>query len=262
MKTKTLALLFTAFTLSLSAQEKKPEPYSFGLGYGINFLGGGGFTPSQSLNLSVWLPKNFEITFPLSFGYQGNKSSNFDSIALSTNSGFRYIDRERSYINKSFDFSISPGFLYHIPIKSNLDLFVGASIPITIGTSFSLLSKEELSSSNYLSVTSEKQKARTSVSASGLITLGCNYFFYKNLALGARASIGINAYQSSSKPVEITTTIENSGTDNPIQGTSSTTKINKPRYQYTNQSIGFSGGGGFYLSYYFGMKTKSKETTN
>jgi hypothetical protein len=262
MKTKMLSVLLLALSLNLCAQEKKPEPYSFGLGYGINFLGGGGFTPSQSLQLSVWLPKNFEVTFPLSFSYQGNKSSSFDSIYLMTNSGFRYIERTRSFSNKSFDFSISPGFLYHIPIKGNLDLYVGASIPISIGTSFKREEIEELSSIDYLSKSTNQYKSSVSTSVSGLVTLGCNYFFYKNLALGARASIGINAYKSSSKPQVVTTIIENSGADNPTQGTTTSTTTLKPSYSYSSQSIGFSGGGGFYLAYYFGMKTKEKELKN
>lgn len=258
MKTKTLALLFTAFTLSLSAQEKKPELYSFGLGYGIN-LGAG--SPSQSLQLSVWLPKNFELTFPLGFSYSSQKNRTIDSTFTSSLIGLINVKRDQYSQTSIFSFSISPGFNYHIPLKSNLDLFVGVSIPISVTQYLKSDKVVDLVGQNYSSLSKEELISTPSLNFAGKIILGCNYFFYKNLALGARAQMGFNS-SSEPKLKETVITTSNSGSNNFSQGT--VISISPPKIQntFSRTSIDFGASGGFYLTYYFGMKTKSKETTN
>lgn len=259
MKSKCIAALLLLVSLSSFAQEKKPQPYSFGIGYGLTFLSGGNYYPNQNLNLSVWFPKNIEVTFPLTFSYNASKSNQFDSTYTYTNSGYRFIDRTMSSQNKNFVFSISPGLLYHFPIKSNLDVYAGFSVPISINTDLLYSTVNETKSVDYLSRYSISLKYKPTITASGQITFGCNYFFYKNLSLGAKASIALNFNKSTNTLYTKTTTIENSGNDNPVQNYSSITETATPRYTNSSQSIGFNGGGGFYLNYYFGMKSSKKE---
>jgi len=258
MKNLTTLLIALFFITDAFSQDKKPQTYSFGLGYGINFLSNAGSAPIQNLNLSVWMPKNFEITFPLTFSYGNNKSEQHDSTLQKTISGTRLVERNSFIEKKTFAFSISPGLNYHIPIKSNLDVYVGVSIPITFSTFLQNKQTEEYTGTNFLSKTTNTYKYKPTVTASGILSFGCNYFFYKNLALGAKASIVINIFQSSNANVTTTKTIENSGSDNYNQNYSSVTTSGKPTYYSTTQYIGLSGGAGFYLAYYFGMKGEKK----
>jgi hypothetical protein len=120
---------------------------------------------------------------------------------------------------------------------------------------------EEIQGADYLSKTTTTFKLKPSVAVSGQITLGCNYFFYKNLAIGAKASLYMSFNNSQQPYYSKTTTIENSGADNPYQNYNSFTEKINPKNKITNQSIGFNGGGGLYLNYYFGMKSSKKEPT-
>ncbi len=262
MKNQLIALLLSGITLTSAAQDKKPAPFSFGIGYGINFLGGGGFSPTQNVNLSVWLPKNFEVTFPLTFGYRTNLNEQYDSILTNTRSGIRYVNRTRGNTTKSFSFAIAPGFNYHFPIKSNLDCYLGVSIPIDINTTLSFKTYDELSADNFNSKRNVETKFKPTVNAFGQLIFGCNYFFYSNLCLGARLLASYSFYKSSNSVVKTITTYEDSGSDNFVQGTSMIKSEVKPNYKYANSSFGFDGGGGFYLTYYFGMKKDKKESTN
>lgn len=252
---KLLPLLFIA-NIAI-AQEKKPEAYSFGLGYGIDFSSGMWSSPNNSVNLSVWMPKNFEILFPLSFNYNRSENSQFDSVFTWTNSGVRNIERERGNIGSLFNFLISPGFVYHIPIKSNLDLFTGIQIPLGVnigGTSTNFVTIE---GENYLSSNKEITKGRTTLSLSTNLLLGCNYFFYKNLSIGTRFGLSVPIPTSPKRyKTSVTTVIENSGSDNPSNYNETTTVETMTRY--VSRSIGFSLGGhaGLSLNYYFGLPSK------
>jgi|JI9StandDraft_1071089.scaffolds.fasta_scaffold314034_1 hypothetical protein len=261
MKSKCIATLLLLVSISSFAQEKKPQPYSFGIGYGISFISNDFSSPNQSINLSVWFPKNLELTFPFSFNYYGSKSTIIDSPYTVTNSGYRMFERTTTNQYKTFGISISPGLLYHFPVKSNLDIYLGFSVPIGVLSYITNNIVEETKGSDYLNKITTTVKAKPLVTASGQITFGCNYFFYKNLAIGAKASLYMNFNNSQQPYLSKTITIENSGSDNPSQNYSSFTQQSNPRNKFTNQSIGFNGGGGLYLNYYFGMKSSKKEPT-
>ena len=246
MKKSIVVIAFASlFFFTSQAQDyNKPEANSFGLQYGVTFSNAVG----QAILFTGWLKNGIEVRVGLPFNVSGTNSTSDKSTP-------GYINTN---VNKSGTFSFTPtiSVVKHFPIKSKLDFFIGGSANV----GFSLPTMDQYSSyttsyTDYYSFQSTATKNPISLSFGAGVVGGANFFFYKNLALGADVSIGFLASTPTGKRTITQTTVE-SGSANPNQENSVT--VNSYSASGLNYNVGFTGYGGLHLIYYLKVKGKTK----
>ena len=248
MKKSIVVIAFASlFFFTSQAQDyNKPEANSFGLQYGVTFSNAVG----QAILFTGWLKNGIEVRGGLPFTVSGTNSTSDNSTPGTTNIA----------TNKNGTFSFSPtiSVVKHFPFKSKLDFFLGGSANV----GFSLPTMDQYYSNtysytDYYSFQSTATKNPISLSFGAGVVGGANFFFYKNLALGADVSIGFSANSPVGKRTITQTDIE-SGSANTNQGNTVTT------HSYSvsglNYNVGFTGYGGLHLIYYLKVKGKTTPT--
>lgn len=226
------------------AQDNKPEANSFGLEYGVIFSS----TVGQSILFTGWLKNDIEVRGGLPFSFSGTNSTQDNSTPGYTN----------TTTNKSGTFTFTPSVsvVKHFPVKSKLDFFLGGSANIGFSTPTSETYSSYLTSyTNYYSFSSTETKNPITLTFGAALVGGANFFFYKNLALGADVSIGLSANTPIGKRTTTQTTIE-SGSANTSQENSVTT--NSYSASGLNYNFGFTGYGGLHLIYYLKVNKHGK----
>jgi hypothetical protein len=251
MKKISIAVIILVASLSAMAQDNKPTAGCFGIGYAVGF-----FPVQQNVGFSYLVADNLEIGGSLGFQFNHSRNSTYDSIFV-TGTNFTNLParRENRAATTTANVTIAPMVKYHFKVKSNLDVFVGGVIPIGVGPGTKTVNSVIITADNYNSTGSTTTKAPVNVSVGAGVLLGCQYFFYKNLALGATASLGFNATMADGNNV---TTISGSetGSNNPNTGTTIPTTTSKQFEKMETQSAGMMHEFDLSLGWYFGNAGK------
>ena len=257
---KALSLISFLLLLFISAysQDNKPEANSFGLQYGVNFNGSIG----QAVQFSGWIKNGLEIRGALTFSYSSSSTENTSGSSfqeVNRNNTYFYVPTIQTSTSSSASLTVTPtvSVVKHFPIKSNLDFFIGGSFSygFTLPTAWTTNTSTTTADSFY-SYTSTSSKSPITFNWGMSLLGGANYFFYKNLALGADFGIGFTASNSSGNYQEHDIRI-NSGSYN----NSSNLNINQT---YTNKvtnnriAASLTGNAGLHLTYYLKVKPKKQ----
>jgi hypothetical protein len=252
---KSIILLILTMNLFLSshAQDNKPEANSFGLQYGVNFNG----TVGQAVQFSGWLKNGLEIRGSLTFAYINTQSTTLNSgYAINVPGSNEQLPAIETTSSSSASLTVTPtiSVVKHFPIKSNLDFFVGgsANAGFTTSTAWTKYANTETADSFYNS-TSTKNPLTINWGLS--LVGGANYFFYKNLAIGADFGVGFSASNgngtANEQEVEVNSGAYNTNTEN--YNYNSNNKVTNKRYSAT-----LTGNAGLHLTYYLKVKNHNK----
>lgn len=258
MKKKLASLAFATLLFATShAQDNKPEPNSFGMQYGVNFNG----TVGQAVQFSGWIKHGIEIRGSLAFSYTNNQSSTVynGNYTINTPDG-RQLPAVETSTSSSASLTVTPtiSVVKHFPLKSNLDFFVGgaASFGFNTPTAWSKNSTTEVADSFY-SCNSNGSKAPVALNWGLSLVGGANYFFYKNLAIGADFGLGFSAANGNgtteSQQTEVNSGVNNNNTAN--YSKNFTTKLSNNRY-----TASLTGNAGLHLTYYLKLKNKKTDS--
>lgn len=253
MKAKLLTAVLLLSITTAFAQANKPASGDFGLRYGVAF--NGGFV--QQFTFSRFVKQNLECGAGVTFYYSHSKSTSEENLApIYTLDGLSPATQKKTFLFTQFNVGINPFLVYHFPTKNNLDIYAGG------GASFSIwqTNKDQVTTS-ILATNYENKEVRNTKSpltfGGGLnAILGCQFFFYKNLAIGAQGGLGFNLQGTAGKSNTETTTT-NSGSAHPSPGI--TTVAGLIERSSTGMSIGLNGNVGMNLTFYFGRKEKVKK---
>lgn len=255
MKTTTLFALLLLSVLLSFAQTNKFEKGDFGMSYLVTFNG----TVTQGINLSGMATPNLEIGAGITFNYSEFKSNNTDSANVNSSIGTLRVAREIKRNSNTLFVGINPYVLYHFPVKSNLDIYVGPQISAGISGNLKNDNTTTNATTGYNYRVEEENNIPVSIIAGGSIIAGCKFFFYKKLALGLQGSLGVAASirkgTSHSKATET-----RSGEYNFNQG--QTISNNDTRVNETNFNTSSIGSIGLNLTFYFGKKANVAGTAN
>jgi hypothetical protein len=250
-----LALIPISYFTSFSQDNNKPEANSFGLQYGVNFNG----TIGQAVQLSGWLKNGIEVRGSMAFSYTNTQTSSVynGSYTIFTPDG-RNIPAIQSTASSSAALTVTPtiSVVKHFPLKSNLDFFIGASANcgFTTPTAWTKNSNTETADSFY-SFTSTNTKAPLSINWGMSVVGGANYFFYKNLAIGADFGVGFSATNGNGNSQEQQVAV-NSGQNN--TNTANYTKTFNNQVSNTRYVASLTGNAGLHLTYYLKVKNKKQ----
>jgi hypothetical protein len=256
MKKSILSLvLFSTLFFTSHAQDNKPEANSFGLQYGVNFNG----TVGQAVQLSGWLKNGLEIRGSMTFSYTNSQSSSISNYnyTVYTPDG-RNIPAIETSASSSASITMTPtiSIVKHFPLKSNLDFFIGgsANCGFTTPTAWTKSSTTETADSFY-SYSSTNSKSPLTINWGLSLIGGANYFFYKNLAIGADFGVGFSASNGNGtiqeQQVAVNTGQNNNSTSN--YNKTSTNQISNTRY-----AASLAGNAGLHLTYYLKVKPKKQ----
>jgi hypothetical protein len=249
MKTKLIPLVALAFlTTTAFSQANKPQPGDLGLHYGVVFNG----SFSQQLALSGWLKKGLEAGAGVSFSFNqinGNYSDSTDvTTSVNTIRGIRNMEVR----NTTLSVALNPYLLYHFPTKNNLDIYTGGSLSVGLAPVLKDTRNTTLQATNYYQKEEITNKQPVGVNFGAGIILGCQFFFYKNLSLGAQGNLGFSSSVADgivgSKRV-----VTNSGADNP---SASEIDDNTTHAQTLRTNLSLAGNVGLTLNFYFSKKQK------
>jgi hypothetical protein len=249
MKAKiALAFLLLINTAGFS-QANKFSKDDFGIRYGIYFNG----LLSQQLTFLGMITDRVEIGSIISVQYNAENNGRKDSTFVSAISGEIKAERNERFKTARLDIGLIPYFAYHFPVKSNLDVSLGGYLGINIRGMVRDERKVELSAAGYSSINTIKNKGPLLYALSTGLTVGCQYFFYKNVAFGAQASLGAG-YNFINGKRTVETESNNAGIDNPTLGINYVTDENKVNSSGFNLST--VGNVGINLTFYFSRKEK------
>ena len=253
MKRVSIALLLLVGTFAVKAQDNKPTGGNFGIGYGVSF-----FPTEQHVNLTYYINERLEIGGTIGFQFHRHRSSTFDSVETVGNNFTTFLgNHETKTVTTSASVFIAPMVLYHFPVKNNLDVYLGGNLPITIGTPTKTVNSDIVTGPNYNSTFSSATKSPVSVGIGAGLLVGCQYFFYKNLALGAEANLGFDATITNGYNVT-TTSGSNTGSNNPGTGINIPTNTGRSQVKEDDQNLGMLHSFALSLSWYFGVKSKKE----
>jgi hypothetical protein len=251
MKKLIIAIFFLTGNFAVMAQDNKPLPGSFGVGYGVSF-----FPLDQDISFTYMIDNHLEAGGSISLGYSHNRSSTFDSTTV-VGTGFTALsaNEENRTVTTSASFAISPLFRYHFTTKNNLDIYAGADLPIGVSTGNKTVVSDIITATDFNSTTATTTKPAVTATVGAGILLGCRYFFYQNLALGAEANVGFTASIQNGNDVS-TTSASNSGSNNPSSGISIPGETTKNQIKNDDVTLGMLHHFSLNLSWYFGTKSK------
>ncbi len=255
---------FTTITMLIcllaAGQTNKPVIGDFGVKYGVSFNG----TAIQGLTFSGLVTNHWEVGSSVNVQYSQSTAASISAQQTyydhpSGQSGFYVIGQQTTTSsNKTMALSINPFILYHFEIKSNLDLYTGANLSLGTGSiTLSNSSNSVTVATDYYSQIINSTTYPFGYSVGGGLMLGGQYFFYKNLALGISANLGITYIGRKGTEVVSYTNI-NSGSQNnnvPINSGTYYGEINSHTLSLASSSVGLS------LVFYISPKKKVKEET-
>jgi len=247
MKRISIAVIVLISTFSAMAQDNKPVAGCFGVGYVVGF-----FPLQQNIGFTYMVTNNLEVGGSLGFQFNRNRNSTFDSLVVEGNN-FTSLpaSRENRTVTTTASVFITPLVKYHFNVKSNLDIFVGGNLPIGVapGTKTATSIIETADNFNSTGTTTTTGPVNVTVGLGAL--LGCQYYFYKNLALGATANLGFNASVADGYD-KTKISGSNSGSNNPETGNSFPTTTTRQQVKNDSEGAGMLHEFDLSLSWYFG----------
>jgi hypothetical protein len=255
-----VSILSLSFFLS-KAQDNKPEANSFGMQYGVNFNGG----VSQAVQFSGWLKHGLEVRGAMTFNYSDNSTSSYNGsnyMQVRINNTYSYIPTITTSSSTSASLTVTPiiSVVKHFPTKNNLDFFVGGAFNygFSIPTAWS---------TNSSSTTADSFYSYNSTSSKGPVTFnwglsligGTNFFFYKNLALGADLGIGFTASNSSGTYQEHDIRTSNGAYGTNVMNINQTINTKQTNNRYT---ASLTGNAGLHLTYYLKVNKHKPAATS
>ncbi|MBS1685168.1 MAG: hypothetical protein JSS76_10450 [Bacteroidetes bacterium] len=253
MKNTLLSAMFIAASLMATAQDNKPTKGDVGIWYGVSFV-----PVTQNVYITGYLTDHVEFGGTVGFTFNNHSNSQFSTVNIFTNSGFTDAQFEHQTGSRNISLSLSPMVLYHFNIKSNLDLGLGANLPISVYTGSRSTVSDITTTDNYYSKTDYVTTAPPSIGVGAGMLISCKYFFYKNLAIGAMGNLGLNTINVNGT-VKETNSTTNSGSNNPGTGYNPTT-TSENKYKANDQTLEFLHNFNLNLSWYFGSKKRAAST--
>ena len=247
MKTQFIITIYLLLiSCSLLAQNNKPFPNAWGIGYQVNLDSQGA---SQNFTFSRMLNGNWEVGTGIGFRYyHANSETEDSSVAVGFSGAIPVLATNSSELSY-FTFSLSPFLLKHCNITSNLDCYFGPVVPLSFGSKTTNTSSNEVSGKDYFSSNENINKTPPFNSVGLGVILGSRFFFYRNLAIGAQYNLsGSYFFQSGESTTE--TNYTNSGSDNPSNGQDYHSEFSGHK-KNTSTSIGTSSNFGLNLTFYF-----------
>ncbi|HLP52076.1 MAG TPA: hypothetical protein VK154_14405 [Chitinophagales bacterium] len=255
MKNKIALLFLLLLSATTFSQANKPAVGDWGIRYGVFFNGGFG----QQLTFTRMLKKNLEVGLGVTATFQMNKQTTNNLVTVDALNGVLPAERELTTVSNSLNIALNPFLLYHFPIKSNLDLYMGGGVNVGVNSSLRNSSVTRIHATDYEMKEEEAINNSPTIYGGASAIIGCQYFFYKNLAIGAQAGFGFSAGGSTGKAGSKTITT-NSGALNPIQG--EVIEDSNVTFKQTTASAGIAGNVGLNLTFYFARVTKAKQAVN
>lgn len=208
-KTKFLLIVLVIYGTA-TAQTNKFTEGNFGLRYGISFNG----SLAQTVAFSGIINQHIEIGAGISVLYSTTKSSTGYIETAYGKTGPFAANYTNISTSSNVNTSVIPYVVYHFPIKSNVDLYLGGDLNIGTG-SFSLgtSTHSTVDGDNYHQESKTTTKYPPGFQVGGAAVVGCQYFFYKKMAVGFEANLGA-AYVGRIGKTKYTSEITNTGTNN------------------------------------------------
>jgi len=247
MKKICFAFMICVLSLASVAQDNKPTAGFFGIGYGVSFL-----PTMQRINFTYMVSDKLEVGGTIGFQFSRTRNSTLDSIPVNAPNFTSLAGlEEKRTVTTTADVFITPLVKYHFPVKNNLDVYLGANLPIGVGTGPKTVNSDIVTASNYNSTGTTTTNQPVSVSIGAGLLVGCQYFFYKNLAVGAEANLGFSGTIANGN--DITKISEsNSGSNNPDAGVSIPTVTTKAMVKNDTENLGMLHSFALSVSWYFG----------
>jgi hypothetical protein len=251
MKKFSIAIVILTASFIARAQDNKPAPGSFGVGYGVSF-----FPLSQDIRFTYMVDSHIEVGGAIGLGFSHSRSSTFDSTTVFT-TGFTALaaNEEHRTVTTSTSFAITPLVKYHFTTKNNLDIYTGADLPVGVSTGNKTVVSDIVTATDYNSTGTTTTKPAVTATVGAGILLGCQYFFYQNLALGAEANIGFTASIQNGNDVS-TTSVNNSGSNNPAAGITIPGETTMQQIKNDDITLGMLHHFSLSLAWYFGTKSR------
>ena len=247
----TVSLFMLAICSLCSAQANKFETGDLGIRYSVSFNG----IATQGLTFSGMVTKNIEVGGTINVQYAASTTTTnyIQSIYFSNTS--EPVTETTTNLSKTLNASISPFVVYHFTIKNNLDVYSGAKL--TAGTGAHTISQSTdnvTQGTGYYNENYSANKYPWGFQIGGGVLVGGQYFFYKRLALGVEANLGV-AYSGTKGNQQITDVVTNSGihntNSNPDYNRNFSVPYNTHTFNVTTaSSIGIN------LTYYVARKAK------
>ncbi len=250
MKKAFFILSFLSLYVWTFSQTNKPDVGGFGIKVGVSIPNIG-----LGLTFSRQLKSNLEFGASAGFSFSTSKSrqvttQGFTTINGWTNGNYEYTQRYFSYA-----ISVSPFLVYHFPINNNLDVFAGGRLLFSVGRQINYTNTHRYYTANYESKNTSNIRFPFSFGAGAGVLLGADYYFRKNMAVGVSGNIGFTSlFQSGTQTEKVIQT--NSGTLNPIQGTTYSEQKRAIKSVYTN--TGLNGSVGVNFTFYFARQRTKK----
>ena len=250
MKSK-LIFLFLICSVLVSAQLNKFSDGDLGIKYGVAFNG----ALAQTIAFSGIIAGNWELGAGINVSFADSRSNNIGSpYDVNTIGGVIQLTNTSITINRTINSSVIPYLLYHFPVKSNLDVYAGPNLNIGTGSITLYNSSDNITSgSDYYSERKSSSKIPFGYQLGAGVIAGCQYFFYKKLALGFEANLAAvvtgNNGQEKIGSQEI-----NYGSNN-----SNNTNYSNVTYNHINTyalSIKSGSSAAVFLTFFFSKKTK------
>lgn len=248
-----IAVVSSSFAQEATKPDNKPQKGDVGIWYGVSFV-----PVTQNILITGYATKNIEVGGSIGLGFSRSSNSTFENTTLYTG-GFNSFPGqiEHKNVNNTTSFNIAPMVLYHFNIKSNVDLGLGANVPIQLSTGGRSTISDITTADNYKHTDETASKYPLSIGGGVGLLLSCKYFFYRNLAIGALGNLGFSANSANGHTV-VTNTVSNSGANNPDQSLS--VNITSTQVGSNNQSFNMLHNFALNLSWYFGSKKSNKST--
>jgi hypothetical protein len=253
MKKLSIFLILLIGILSSNAQDNKPDPGAFGIGYGANFM-----PFSQGVNFTYVATSHIEFGGTVWLVFTRTRSSTFDSLTV-IGTGFTTLPAQHEHrtVTTVTTVGITPLVKYHFKTKNNLDVYTGANLPIGIGTGTKTVVSDITTADNFNSTASTTTTGPVTVSIGAGVLLGCQYFFYQHLCFGLETNLGFIASIANGKNKTVDA-ISNSGSNNPATGTTVNPVTTTSMVKSDSETLSMLHSIGISLSWYFGGNKESK----
>lgn len=243
MKRIYIIIFIMAMVVTTNAQENKPEEGKTGVGF--CFFGEIG----NRLSVSRRLKGGWEPGIQIGISQSKSSTSRIDSTIVNTDNGPKkgIITTTGSTPGTSLVFI--PVIAKHAEIASNIDAFIGLQVPLIFGPGRTTTTNSKTQVTDYLNEVDVVTKQPSSNSFGLNIGFGAQWFFYKNLGLGAICGFG-GAYNINKGNIETTSVTTNSGSANPSNSKVTTNTVSVLNNKTTSFTT-FNNVIGVFLTYYF-----------
>ena len=203
------------FIVSLcAAQANKFEQGDFGMRYSVVFNG----AAVQGLTFSGMVTNNIEVGCGVNVQYSTNSSTNnsanYVEVYVSPNYIYYPATLTSNVNSKTINTSLTPFVFYHFKINNNLDVYTGPGLILGTGAhTLGSFNDQVTTATNYYNETYTKTTYPIGYQVGGNWNIGGQYFFYKRLAVGVQANLGV-AYNSTDGTEKSIYNITNTGTNN------------------------------------------------